>query len=293
VTGTKAAAALVGTTAAWGSTFVLIKDIVERMPVMDFLAVRFTVAAAAMAAIGPRSLRRLPPAQRRRGVVLGLLYGVAQIAQTAGLQHTGAAVSGFVTGMYVVFTPLACRLLLRRPVSPAAWSAVAVSTAGLALLSLRGFSLGFGEALTLASAGLYALHIVGLSSWSNSREAYGLALVQTATIAVVCSGSTLANGITLPPDRGDWLGVIYTALVAGALALLVQTWAQAQLAPTRAAIIMTTEPVFAAAFAVAMGGEPLTWRMLAGGGLIVAAMYLTELGPRRAPKWADGLVWER
>jgi drug/metabolite transporter (DMT)-like permease len=295
-----AAAALVAVTAAWGSTFVLIKDLVERMPVMDFLAVRFLVAAAALAALNPRSLprlRRLTPAQLRQGVVLGLLYGVAQIGQTAGLQHTDAAVSGFVTGMYVVFTPLACCLLLRRPVSPLAWSAVAVSTAGLALLSLRGFSLGYGEALTLASAGLYALHIVGLGSWSNSREAYGLALVQTATIAAVCAGTSAGtswpNGITLPSDRGSWLGVLYTALVAGALALLVQTWAQAQLAPTRAAVIMTTEPVFAAVFAVAVGGESLTWRMLAGGGLIVAAMYLAELGPRWAPKWSNGLVWER
>jgi drug/metabolite transporter (DMT)-like permease len=275
------AAALLGVTAAWGSTFVLIKDLVERMPVMDFLAVRFAIAAVALAAINPRSLRRLAPVQWRRGMALGLLYGVAQVGQTVGLQHTGAAVSGFVTGMYVVFTPLACRLLLRRPVTRAAWSGVAVSTAGLALLSLRGFSLGYGEALTLASAGLYALHIVGLSSWSNSREAYGLALLQTATIAAVCAGATLPDGIALPPDRGAWLGVLYTALVAGALALLLQTWAQAHLTATRAAIIMTMEPVFAAAFAVAIGGEPLTWRMLAGGGLIVAAMYVVELGPRR------------
>jgi drug/metabolite transporter (DMT)-like permease len=277
-----AAAALVGVTAVWGSTFVLIKDLVERMPVADFLAVRFAIAAIALVAINPRSLGRLPPAQRRRGIVLGLLYGLAQVGQTAGLQHTSAAVSGFVTGMYVVFTPLACALLLRRPVTRAAWLAVAVATAGLALLSLRGFSLGYGEALTLASAGLYALHIVGLGTWSNSRDAYGLTLLQTITIAAVCTVASVPGGGTLPPDGGAWLGLLYTALIAGALALLLQTWAQAHLPATRAAIIMTMEPVFAAAFAVALGGEPLTWRMLAGGALIVAAMYIVELGPRRS-----------
>jgi len=277
-----AAAALVGVTAAWGSTFFLIKDLVERMPVADFLAVRFAVAAVALAAINPRSLRRLSPVQRRRGIVLGLLYGLAQVGQTAGLQHTSAAVSGFVTGMYVVFTPLACALLLRRPVTRAAWLAVAVSTAGLGLLSLRGFSLGYGEVLTLASAGLYALHIVGLGNWSNSRDAYGLTLIQTVTIAAVCTAASLPGGVTLPPDGGAWLGLLYTALVAGALALLLQTWAQAHLPATRAAIIMTMEPVFAAAFAVVLGGEPVTWRMLAGGALIVAAMYVVELGPRQS-----------
>jgi drug/metabolite transporter (DMT)-like permease len=272
----------VGVTAAWGSTFVLIKDIVERIPVMDFLAVRFAIAALALAAIGPRAAARLSPAQRRHGIVLGVIYGLAQVGQTTGLQHTSAAVSGFVTGMYVVFTPLVCWLLLRRPVTHAAWLAVAVSTAGLAQLSLRGFALGHGEALTLAAAGLYSLHIVGLGNWSNSRDAYGLAVVQTASIAGVCALAAAPDGLELPPDGGTWLGLLYTALVAGALAMLLQTWAQADLTPTRAAIIMTMEPVFVAAFAVALGGEQITWRMLSGGALIVAAMYLVELGPRRA-----------
>lgn len=277
-----AAAALIGVTAAWGSTFVLIKDLVERIPVTDFLAVRFAVAAIALAAVNPRSVLRLSPAQRRRGLVLGLLYGVAQVGQTAGLQHTSATVSGFVTGMYIVFTPLAVALLLRRPVTRSAWLAVALSTAGLALLSLRGFAIGYGEALTLAAAALYALHIVGLGVWSNSRDAYGLTVVQTVTIAAVCTLATLPGGVTLPPDGAAWLGLLYTALVAGALALLLQTWAQAHLAPTRAAIIMMMEPVFAAAFAVPLGGEQLTWRMLGGGALIVVAMYIVELGPRRS-----------
>ena len=278
--GALATAGLLGVTVAWGSTFFLIKDVVARMPVPDFLAVRFAIAAVVLAALRPASVRRLAPSARRRGVVLGVVYGLAQIFQTAGLAHTSASVSGFVTGMYVVLTPLFAGLLLRHAISPAAWAAVALATSGLAVLSLRGVELGLGESLTLVSAGLYALHIVGLGAWSTGRDAFGLSVVQMAVIALVCGIAALPGGVTMPPDRAAWLGVVYTALVAGALALVVQTWAQAHLSATRAAIIMTMEPVFAGTFAVLLGGESVTVRLVLGGLLVLAAMYLAELGPR-------------
>jgi drug/metabolite transporter (DMT)-like permease len=210
------------------------------------------------------------------------VYGVAQLLQTAGLAHTAASVSGFVTGMYVVFTPLLAAVVLRRPVGRVTWIAVALATVGLAALSLRGVAFGFGEAITLAGAVLYAAHIIGLGVWATSRDAVGLAAVQMGTIALVCTPFALPGGITVPATAGDWVGMLYMALIAGALALLVQTWAQAHLAATRAAVIMTMEPVFAAGFAVAFGGESLTARMVLGGALVLAAMYLVELGPRRS-----------
>ncbi len=275
-----ASAGLLAVTASWGSTFVLIKGVVARMPAADFLAVRFLLAAVALAALRPRALLGLSARQRRRGVALGAVYGAAQLLQTVGLQHTPAAVSGFVTGMYVVLTPLLAGVLLRRPTGRLTWLAVALATLGLAVLALRGFAVGYGEALTLTAAALYAAHIVGLGAWSRGPDAYGLAVVQTATIAAVCTAAALPGGLSAPPGAA-WLGVVYTALVAGAAALLVQTWAQAHLAPARAAVIMTAEPVFAAVFAVGFGGEPVTARLLGGGALVVAAMYLAELGPRR------------
>ena len=272
---------LLAVTAAWGSTFFLLKDVVERVPVSDFLAVRFALAAVAVWLIAPRSVSRLTAAERRSGVLLGVVYGAAQLLQTVGLQYTSASVSGFVTGMYVVFTPLLGAVLLRARIGRTVWIAVGLATAGLAALSLQGFAIGGGEALTLASALLYGAHIVGLGVWSSGRNALGLTVVQLLTITVVCGLAAAPGGLVLPQTGSDWLALVYMALVAGALALIVQTWAQAHLAATRAAIIMTMEPVWAALFAVLLGGERLGPRVVVGGGLVLAAMYLVELGPRQ------------
>jgi drug/metabolite transporter (DMT)-like permease len=269
-------------TAVWGSTFVLIKNVVDRMPVADFLAVRFAVAAIAMFALFHRHVARLSRQQLWRGVLLGAIYGSGQLLQTWGLSMISPSVSGFVTGMYVVFTPILATVLLRQRMAPAVWLAVGLATLGLALLSLNGFSVDEGVWLTLASALLYGLHIVGLGHWSRADEAFGLSAVQMVVIALVCLLATAGHGgPTLPPDRSAWIATLYMALIAGAGAMLMQTWAQAHLPATRAAIVMTTEPVFAAAFAVLLGVDALTWRMLVGGGLVLAAMYLVELMPRR------------
>ncbi len=273
--------AVLAMTACWGSTFFLIKDVLVRIPVLDFLAVRFAIASAALWLLFPRALGRLTRTSLRHAVVLGLLYGVAQILQTAGLAHTPASVSGFITGMYVVCTPLFAAVLLRSRIGAVTWAAVALAVAGLGVLSLSGLSVGYGEAVTLVSALLYALHIVGLGAWSRADQAMGMTLVQLLVITAVCGVVTLPDGLVLPGTTADWVSVVYMAVFAGALALAGQTWAQAHLPPTRTAIIMTMEPVFAATFAVLLGGESATGRMLVGGLLVLTAMLLVELAPRR------------
>ncbi|GAA1790722.1 MAG: DMT family transporter [Actinobacteria bacterium] len=273
---------LLAMTATWGSTFFLIKDLVAHVPSADFLVVRFAIAALAMCLVFRRQVAALPRSAVRSSVVLGGLYGTAQILQTIGLEHTSASVSGFVTGAYVVLTPVLGALLLRDRLPGAMWLAVALAAVGLGVLSLRGFAIGFGEGLTLAAALLYALHILGLGRWSTPAQATGMACVQAAVISCVALVAALPGGITLPATGGQWASLLYMALVAGAFALWAQTWAQAHVPPTRAAIIMTTEPVFAAFFAVLFGGESLTTRMLLGGGLVLAAMYLSELRGRSA-----------
>lgn len=270
--------ALVAVTTVWGSTFILIKHVVATVPVADFLAVRFLIAAAFMLALFGRQVAALNRGALLRGLGLGAVYGVAQVLQTAGLARTSASVAGFVTGMYVVLTPVLGLLLLRQLVGRTTWLAVLLATGGLALLSLNGTQVSTGVLLVLASTVLYALHILGLGMWSSTRQAMGLAAVQMVGIAVVCTLGAMPGGITLPPDHSAWASTVYMAVGAGALAILLQTWAQAHLSATRAAVIMTTEPVAAAAFAVGFG-EPLTLRMVLGGLFVLAAMYLVELAP--------------
>jgi drug/metabolite transporter (DMT)-like permease len=276
-----ATSALLAMTACWGSTFFLIKDLLDRVPTLDFLAVRFAIASAVLLIVAPRAIGRLSAETRKRAMVLGLLYGLAQILQTAGLAHTAASVSGFITGMYVVATPLFAALLLGTRITPLTWAAVALAAAGLGILTLDGFSVGYGEAITLVAALLYALHIVGLGAWSSPGEALGMSILQIVVIAAVCLVATAPDGVVLPATAGDWLSVGYMAVFAGALAMLGQTWAQAHLPATRTAIIMSMEPVFAAFFAVLVGNESPTLRMVVGGLVVLSAMLIVELAPRR------------
>ena len=229
--------ALLGVTAAWGSTFFMIKDLLHQISVLDFLSIRFAIAAVVLWAISPRSVGRLSADELRHGAVLGLVYGVAQVLQTTGLERTPATVSGF--------------------------------------------AVSFGVVIIFASAMLYALHIIGLGLWSKDTNVFGLAVVQMVVIALICTVFTAPNGIETPQTVGGWSALLYMAVVSGALAMLGQTWAQAHMSSARAAIIMTMEPVWAAFFAVLFGGESLTARMLVGGALVLTAMYIVELAPRR------------
>ena len=273
--------ALLVMTAAWGSTFFLIKDVVTRIPVADLLAVRFAIASAALALIAAPRLR-LSRTVLMYGSLLGLLYGSAQILQTTGLAHTAASVSGFVTGLYVVVTPLLTALLLRRRIPRLTWLAASLATVGLGVLALHGFALGYGELLTLVAAVIYAGHIVAIGRFSTPETTLSLSLVQLIVITLVSAiaawwpttGS--GAGIQLPNSAGDWLIVLYLALIASAMTMVLQTWAQAHIEPSRAAVIMAMEPVWAAAFAVALGGETITLRMIIGGLAILSAMYLVE-----------------
>lgn len=276
-----AAGALLALTTAWGSTFFLTKDLLTRIPTLDFLGVRFAIAALVLLALAPRSVSRMSRRALAQSALLGLLYGVAQILQTAGLDRTPASTAGFVTGLYVVLTPMLAAPLLHTRIGGLSWAAVVLATAGMGVLTLDGLHVGGGELMVLGSAVLYALHIVGLGAWSRRADALGSSIVQLVVIAAISLAGAAPGGVALPRRGDDWVSLLYMAVVVAALGLLAQVWAQAHLPPTRSAVIMAMEPVFAAVFAVAFGGEHATGRMLLGGLMVFSAMVLTELVPRR------------
>ncbi len=268
---------LLAVTAVWGWTFLIVKDAVEKMPVMDFLAVRFSVAAAAMLLLNPKTVRHTTKGGLWRGIVLGVLLGSSYITQTFGLQITTPATAGFITGMSVVITPIVAWLVLKEKIRPTTWVAVAMATAGLALLSLHGWTFGTGELLVLLCAFCLAWHITGLGRWSPRYDTWNLAFLQIVTSAVICLAAAAPGGIMAPPDLSVWITIIVTAVFATAVAFIVQTWAQRLISSTRTAVILTMEPVFAGVFAVTLGGEVLSPRSIIGGVLVIVAMLMVQL----------------
>lgn len=285
--------ALVFVTAIWGSTFFILKDVLDHVAATDFLAVRFALAAAVMIPLTWRRLRRLSRLSWVRGLGLGAIYGVAQIVQTVGLRTTDASVSGFITGMYVVLTPVILLLFFRTPLKRPVILASALAFVGLAVLSLQGASLSGGALLTLCGSLLYAVHIVVLGVFAGDEDAVALTTTQMIGIAAVCAFSAVPGGISVPATIDVWLPLIYMAMAASIGTMFLQTWAQARMSATRAAIIMTFEPVFATVFAIALGGEVLTARLLVGGAFILVAMLIGELVGAKAESHdeaeADGI----
>lgn len=274
--------ALVGVTAVWGYTFLVVQDAIARMPVMDFLAWRFLVASVVMIALRPTCLRNVTRLELLRGIGLGTILGLGYITQTYGLRYISAATSGFITGMFVVLTPVMSWILLRRKTNRNTWMVIALATVGLALLSLNGWSVGIGELLTLGCAVFFAIHIVGLGEWSSQYEPYAFSLLQIGTVAVISLIAATPEGIAVPPNPGVWGVVGITGVLATAVAFFVQTWALSLVSATRAAVVMTMEPVFAGLFAVVIGGHRLTLRTLAGAACILAAMFIINLKSGRS-----------
>jgi len=272
---------LLGLAILWGSTFFSIKRILTHLPVADFLAVRFLISTVVLSLVFWRSFR-MDKRTFIHGTILGLMWAAAQLLQTTGLAHTSASISGFVTGLYVVFTPILGLLLFRLKVSRWVWVAVGLATVGLAALTIHPSQglIGYGELLTVGCAIVYALHIAVLGHWSTPSEAAGLTLAQSLSMTLVFVLFALPGGVQLPTGVVDWAWMIYLAVACGALALLVQTWAQSHLEASKAAVIMCSEPLWATFFAILFGGERPTWLFAVGAAAILSAMYLVIRPPR-------------
>ena len=266
--------ALLTVSMSWGLTFVIIKDAIQRQSVSNFLFTRFSLAVVVMVLIRPQVMRLFTRDFVLRAGAAGLFLGSGYICQTLGLARTGAAITGFVTGLYVVLTPLFALIILRQKVNLFTWGCIAIATIGLALLSIHSWSIGTGELLTFISAIFFALHIITLSAWSSGRDAYAMTVVQLTMCAVLSGLASIPGGYSPPPDFGVWSVALFSAVFATAFAFIIQTWSQAHMSATKVAVILTMEVVFAALFAIIFGGEHLTLQSSIGGMTVVTAMYL-------------------
>jgi drug/metabolite transporter (DMT)-like permease len=251
------------------------KDSIQRQSVNNFLFSRFALAVLVMLLLRPQVFKLFNKDLVLRYAFAGFFLGAGFTLQTLGLERTGAAITGFITGLYVVITPLIAAVILKVRITRLTWACVVLATIGLALLSVRGWSIGFGELLVLGSAFCFGAHIISLGKWSNGRDAYAMTVIQLAMCALLSGLASIAEGgYSPPPDWGVWATVIFTAVVCTAIAFMVQTWSQAHMTTTKVAVILTMEVVFAAIFAIIFGGERLTLQTALGGTLVVVAMYV-------------------
>jgi drug/metabolite transporter (DMT)-like permease len=260
----------------WGIAFVVMKPAIAEQHFFDFLATRFTIATIIMVLVRPRVLRDIDRKTLIRGSILGVILGLAYVTQTIALELTTAAITGFLTGLYVVITPILGWLLFRRRVGKKVAVAAIMAMVGLGLIAITGFSIEVAQTWGIICAVLYAAHIVGLGRWSSGLDAYALTVVQLGAVTVVCWVGAVPGGYQPPPTFDVWMAVLFTAVFATAIGFFVQTWAQARLEPSRVAIILTLEVVFTAIIAVAVGQEVLELKTIIGGAIMIAAMLLVE-----------------
>lgn len=265
---------LLATTAIWGSSFLVMKDSLERQDVNSFLASRFVLAALIMFAFKPKSFSGLNSVFIKRAVLTGVLATGGFISQTFGLTLTTVSNTGFITGLYLVFTPLIAWLLLKHRITRAQWSAVLVATIGLYLIAYNGISVGIGEILVLISAILFAAQIVAIGELSDGKNSYSLTLIQITVAAVVFSVLALIGGYQAPPDSSVWVAVIFTAVFATFFGFLIQVKAQAVMSATVAGVLLAMETPFALFFGLYFDNDPFTLRIMSGGTLVMLAMAL-------------------
>ena len=265
---------LLATTAVWGGAFLVMKDSLVRQDVCSFLASRFILAAAFMFIYKPKSLTGLDRKFVKRAILIGILLCSGFIFQTFGLTQTTVSNTGFITGLYLVFTPLISWLILKREIFKVQWLAVLVATIGLYLISFNGISVGIGEILVLISALLFAGQIVALGEWSGGENTYALTLIQILVSAVIFFALSLKDGFQLPPDNAVWSAVFYTAFFATFLGFLIQTKAQSVMSATVAGVLLAMETPFALFFGLYFDNDPITLRIISGGTLVLIAMAL-------------------
>jgi drug/metabolite transporter (DMT)-like permease len=269
--------ALIAVTAVWGLTFVQVKDAVELYPLFAFLAVRFAIAALVLAVPASGRMGSLGRRGWIAGSSLGLLLALGYALQTAGLERTTVSSAGFITGLYVVFTPLLGLLLFRTPVGRAIWLGVALAVVGLALLSGVGAGDPAGDLLVLLGSAAYSLQIALMERYAPRYDP--LAFTQAEMLAAFAGFAVVAvalGQVEVPHGWTVWSALLVTGIFASALGFLVQTWAQRRISASRTAIAFAMEPVFAGIFGFWLAGDRLGALGWAGCALIMAGILVAE-----------------
>jgi drug/metabolite transporter (DMT)-like permease len=263
--------------AAWGATFALVKDILRDIAPEPFIFFRFTLAGLVLCAIAIQQ-KRLRRDVFASGALLGGLVFVGYLMQTHALMKISPSRSAFLTGLYVVLVPFCDRILRRRHVPLQAWAACVLAIAGTGAL-IGGFNAhpSRGDLLTLGCALCFALHVIYTAEFTARHSAIGLAAVQVLVVGLAAAPASVFAPRPVA-SRTLVIVILFTSLVTTALAFVGLMWGQARVTATEAAVILSFEPVAASITSIGWYGESITRSVVLGGGLILMAMFVSQLG---------------
>ncbi|MFJ9241243.1 DMT family transporter [Streptomyces sp. NPDC101776] len=262
----------------WGASYLVAKDITTARTVLAVLVLRFALVLPALAAVGHRSLRALTAAQWRGAGLLGLILAGIFLLETYGVVHTSATNAGLIISLTMIFTPLAEAAVTRTRPSRAFLGAAALSVLGVLLLTQgAGFSRpSLGDLLMLLAALARTLHVLAMSRVKSVEGADALSLTTVQLGAAVGVFAVLSAGADTTPwavaaDFGarEWAGLLFLSAFCTLFAFFVQMWAVRRTSPSRVSLLLGTEPLWAAAAGIALGGERLGAFGLAGGVLVL------------------------
>jgi drug/metabolite transporter (DMT)-like permease len=277
--------ALIAIASIWGLTFVMVKDAIEELPTMAFLAYRFIPASLIVAVVFRRQLVALGPDGWRAGAVMGVFLAGGYIFQTLGMEQTTASNAGFITGLFVVITPVLAAVVLRQRLPATVWAAAGVAAVGLWLLSGSGTDFNTrGDGLVLICAFSLAAHILATSRAVKRHDVGALLAIQLGVVGLVTLAlGAVAGDLEAPEGSTVWSALIVTSLIASALGFFVQTFAQQHAPPARTALILAAEPAFAGLFGWLLNDDRLTATGWVGAALIMSAIVAVEIIPRFRP----------
>jgi drug/metabolite transporter (DMT)-like permease len=293
--GLRADGALLGITAVWALMFLVVKDALAGADPLTFLALRFGVGAAALTLVARRPGLSHGPSVRR-GLLLAPFLFLGFALQTAGLALTTPSRAAFITGLFVVLVPFVSLALFRRPPRGASLLGVVLATGGLWVMTLGGGApegaagaaggdTRLGDGLTLGCAVAFAVHTSLTERYAPGARPTVMVAVQLWVVAALAALCLPFVEVRLTPSAPVVLGVLASGVLASALAISVQTWAQARTSAVRAALIFSLEPVLTTLASVALGREVLGEREWLGGGLVVLAILVSEVGNAAVDRW--------
>lgn len=288
----RAELALIALALIWGTSHVITKNILIVHTPFFYTSWRFGLAALCFGLLFAGHLRRAKLQQVAQGALLGLLSFAGIVFYSVGLMFTAASKAGFITGLYLVFTPLLAFLFFRQRPQTDHLVGLTMAVIGFGILSYpqSGASFNRGDFLILLAALAWAAHISATSAFASKSDTKTLAAIQVFVVALLALAAHFAlrnaTGFSLAQleartntiQSGVFAQIVYMALVVTFLAALLQTWAQGKIAATQAVLLYALEPVTAAVFAWAMLGERLTWQDIFGAVLIVLGIFISRLG---------------